>query len=282
MVSLEKEAASLSASGEDTTDVVKAEPSTALTLREYIENILPAEKEKKSRPKYFCSTTKEGFIEMIDPLSGSTIALLGKKHKQDILECDRYIEIDNPKEPGKKVFVDQKINLDKFNHWVPANRGWSFSHMVADMICDRVTNGESLTKICASDSNLPSYGIVQRWRREHPEFNEAIKICFEMRAEADVDKNIEIAEKAQTEIGEDDSIVAAAKLVIDARKFRAGADNKKYAASKSAAGIENNGNVTFNFSSPIPQSEYAQEITGRTLSETGTVIEAKPDPEQDK
>lgn len=44
-----------------------------------------------------------------------------------------------------------------------------YSEALADEICRRMINGESLVQICKSE-NLPDRSTVYRWMDEHPEF----------------------------------------------------------------------------------------------------------------
>jgi len=45
----------------------------------------------------------------------------------------------------------------------------SYSDAIADVICERMINGESLLKIC-SDADMPSRSAVHRWCRSNPDF----------------------------------------------------------------------------------------------------------------
>lgn len=45
----------------------------------------------------------------------------------------------------------------------------TYTPALADEICERIANGETLREICR-DSHIPSYRSVYRWREANPEF----------------------------------------------------------------------------------------------------------------
>lgn len=51
----------------------------------------------------------------------------------------------------------------------PVGRPSSYSEKVADAICERMINGESLLKI-TKDADMPSRSAVNRWARANPDF----------------------------------------------------------------------------------------------------------------
>jgi hypothetical protein len=52
---------------------------------------------------------------------------------------------------------------------MPAGRPSGYSEEIADAICDRLSEGESLRSICR-DVEMPSRASVLRWQDERPEF----------------------------------------------------------------------------------------------------------------
>src|ERR1700741_2817182 len=44
-----------------------------------------------------------------------------------------------------------------------------FTQALADAVCDRLANGETIAKIC-SDPDMPSFVTVWKWEKEIPEF----------------------------------------------------------------------------------------------------------------
>lgn len=109
----------------------------------------------------------------------------------------------------------------------------SFTQKVADAICDRLANAESLRKICLSD-DMPCQSTVFKWLRDHPEFAQQYARAREAQADALFDEVLDIADdgsndwmQRQREDGSTDDVldhehVQRSRLRIDARKWMAG------------------------------------------------------------
>lgn len=52
---------------------------------------------------------------------------------------------------------------------MPAGRPSSFTQEIADQICERLSTGEPLAKIC-TDDEMPGYSTVRRWEDENHQF----------------------------------------------------------------------------------------------------------------
>lgn len=63
----------------------------------------------------------------------------------------------------------------------------------ADLICDRITQGESLRSICI-DEDMPHAGTVCRWLAKNQEFREQYALAREAQAELMADELLEIAD----------------------------------------------------------------------------------------
>lgn len=89
---------------------------------------------------------------------------------------------------------------------------------LADEICTRLANGESLRAICSSDRDdwMPHIGTVLRWVGQHEEFREQYARAREIQAETMADEIIGIADDADIDAG---AGVAKARLQVDARKW---------------------------------------------------------------
>lgn len=90
---------------------------------------------------------------------------------------------------------------------------------LADEICARLANGESLRAICASDRDdfIPHIGTVLRWVAEDETFREQYVRAREIQAETLADDIISIADGPK---GADDSIKTARdRLRVDSRKW---------------------------------------------------------------
>ncbi len=117
---------------------------------------------------------------------------------------------------------------------VPSGRPRLFSDEIANRICDRIANGESLNRIC-EDSALPSRETVRRWLRDLPDFCGKYARAREDQVEHFLDQVVEIADAAgqaprplgesKAESGGDTKPAVdqlnLARLRIDARKWAA-------------------------------------------------------------
>lgn len=72
-----------------------------------------------------------------------------------------------------------------------------FDSTLADIICNRIIEGEPLTKIC-KDPIMPSFSTISRWRKNHEDFDSAIKYAYQERAHYFHDKAIEVVEDTFT------------------------------------------------------------------------------------
>lgn len=90
----------------------------------------------------------------------------------------------------------------------------SFTPEIAETICRRIAEGESLRAIC-EDEGFPSAETVRRWLAsdEHEEFRVQYARAREDQADFYADEIIEIADKAED--------AAKARLQVDARKWKA-------------------------------------------------------------
>lgn len=79
-----------------------------------------------------------------------------------------------------------------------AGRPSKYSPQLADIICERMINGEDLTKIC-EDKGMPSRVTVWRWMKQHPEFATQYAHAREALAEFEIDHLRELASKCTEE-----------------------------------------------------------------------------------
>lgn len=85
-----------------------------------------------------------------------------------------------------------------------------YSQELADSICERLADGESLRSICSAD-DMPAKTTVFRWLGANQEFRDQYARAREEQAESLADEITEIADTA------DDAQIA--RLRIDARKW---------------------------------------------------------------
>lgn len=111
-----------------------------------------------------------------------------------------------------------------------------FSQSVANAICDRLIEGESLRSICADD-DMPAKSTVMKWlaSEKFPGFVDQYARAREMAADTDADDVGHIAR--QVARGEIDP--AAARAAIDGLKWTAGKRQpKKYGDKVALTGGE--------------------------------------------
>ena len=101
----------------------------------------------------------------------------------------------------------------------PVGRPSKFTQTLADNICERIANGESLRSIC-SDEKYPAARTVHRWMSENEEFCQQYARAREAQADLLAEQTVEIADDPKS--GVDAVSVAHARLRIDARKWYAG------------------------------------------------------------
>lgn len=106
-------------------------------------------------------------------------------------------------------------------------RPTDYNEDIADKICERLADGESLRQICADDA-MPSRSAVFKWLGKHPEFADQYARAREEQAETLADEIVGIADetevRAQGEDGEvvlslDPTAIARNRLRVDARKW---------------------------------------------------------------
>jgi hypothetical protein len=156
----------------------------------------------------FSQLNDDGLIEIIDELTGQVVAI--QSSTDDLLKGKRERLIEYTLEDGTKVLIEKGLSLDRLTH-----RSYAYSKILADIICQEITEGKSLTKLCKEDK-YPSYATVCRWRRENDEFNRSLNQAYAHRADYYHDK---VLEEAQETITKDDA--PAQKVKVDAYKWSA-------------------------------------------------------------
>ena len=96
----------------------------------------------------------------------------------------------------------------------PVGRPSKFTQTLADAICERIANGESLRNICR-DEGMPNKATVFRWHIDNSEFSDQYARACARREDSFFDDLIEIADSVNADAAE----VAKARLQIDSRKW---------------------------------------------------------------
>ena len=111
-------------------------------------------------------------------------------------------------------------------------RPTDFTEELTGGILDRIANGESLRKICASDG-MPCQTTVYRWLRENEAFQQQYARARELQADTLFDETLDIADDASNDwmerhaednVGwkENGEAIRRSQLRIDTRKWIAG------------------------------------------------------------
>lgn len=103
-----------------------------------------------------------------------------------------------------------------------------FDQNIADRICERLINGESLRKICLDD-DMPSAALVCKWAAENEAFREQYAHARDAQADTLADEILDIADDGSNDwMGDKDEkdgtqyngdAVQRSKLRVDARKW---------------------------------------------------------------
>ena len=121
---------------------------------------------------------------------------------------------------------------------MPGGRPTKFTKPLADKICERLADGESMRSVCR-DEALPCMSTIFKWLREKPEFLQQYEIAKEECADALVEDMLDIADNhaAQPLLKDGEPVVIDGKVVmmVDAvgvNHARLRVDTRKWAASK--------------------------------------------------
>lgn len=102
-------------------------------------------------------------------------------------------------------------------------RKLEFTQEIADAICDRLADGESLRSICR-DETMPSTSTVCKWLDRVEGFAEQYARARELQADALFDDCLAISDKAKGDFED----VQERRLAIETRKWMAGKLKGKY------------------------------------------------------
>jgi len=150
----------------------------------------------------------------------------------------------------------------------------SYEQKVADIICIRLSGGDSLRKICA-DAGMPAIQTVYSWMMARPAFLEQYAHAREEQADTLADEIIAIADENPVlneirdregnvvDIKIDSGYVAYQKQRIDARKWTAmKLKPKKYGERLAMEGVEGGAPIT---TSDISTTRLAEVIKNLEL-----------------
>lgn len=200
---------------------------------------------------------RTGLIEILDIKTGAVVAVQRDAfqiHSQDLL-----VEATLP--TGEKIMLQKGIDTGQLVNV----KSHAYNSVVADLICQQLAEGASLTKVCAKDG-FPSYTTICRWRRENPGFKEALEEARRDRSEYMRDLALDEALLA------DEDNAMAQKLKHEAYKWAAGTDlPERYSAKTKIEGSLNIPmQLVVNTGIIRNEEEYGREIKDAT--QTGVPI----------
>lgn len=107
-------------------------------------------------------------------------------------------------------------------------RSSEYTQDTADLICERLANGESLRAICC-DVEMPAQSTVFKWLSEQPAFSKQYASAREAQADFMADEILQIADDGLNDTYIDDDgkqrtdqdVIARSRLRVDARKWLA-------------------------------------------------------------
>jgi len=96
---------------------------------------------------------------------------------------------------------DQNTAVAKRGRGRPPVKEKPFSQEIAQAICDRLADGESLIAICETEG-YPGYSTVRKWQDRDPDFRSAYARARELQAERFVDEIPLIADDGRNDFME--------------------------------------------------------------------------------
>jgi len=158
---------------------------------------------------------KTGLIETIDIRTGAVLSV--QRNPYPTLEqAPPMVPYVLP--TGETILVQKGLDLGLLAN----TRAEPFSQVLVDLVCQKISEGGSLTNICKEDG-MPRYTTICRWRRAHPHVSEQLEQSRKDRAEYLRDMALQEAEGAESR-----DPIGAHSLRVDTYKWAAGVDESKY------------------------------------------------------
>lgn len=177
-----------------------------------------------TKPKTKVSlNNKTGLLEVYCTETGRLLAIQ-QTMDEALYERRKEIMVERLLPDGSSVLVEPSVDpaqLVGFRHK-------EYSSYVVDLICQRIVEGESLTKICNGTNGFPTYSEFCRWKKMEPGIKNQVD-------EARADRAEQMRDQIYAEMqGLDEDNIDSSKARIDALKYLAGTDDKqKYGSAKS-------------------------------------------------
>jgi len=193
--------------------------------------------------EYFARTNSDGVVEIVNERTGQII--VAQDTMEDVLTSRLESLVEVTLDDGTKCFMDPHMDRGR----LPGHAGVQYSNTMADVICQRIAEGDSITKVC-KDPKMPGYATLSRWRKAHKDFGELFEQALQDRAHMYHDKVIEAAEATDTK---DDAAVQ--KVKVDAYKWAAEKGNPDRFGSRTKISGDKGGPLAFTIVTGVPQPE---------------------------
>jgi hypothetical protein len=112
---------------------------------------------------------------------------------------------------------------------MPAGRPTDYTFAIAQEICDRILDGNTLKQIEALP-NMPCARSILRWLDKHEEFSRLYARAHELRADVMAHEILEIGDESGNDWIERDGVLVADHEQVQRSKLRC--DNRKWLMSK--------------------------------------------------
>ena len=142
----------------------------------------------------------------------------------------------------------------------------SFTQEIADTICDRLANGETLRAICR-DEGMPSKTSVMRWLNKDAAFRDQYARAREDQADHWADDIVGISEDRSADyitdpdgrVRSDNTGVNRSRLMVDTKKWLMARMAPKKYGDKLTTDVNATGDITVNYISGFRKPEPPKE-----------------------
>lgn len=165
--------------------------------------------EEYDSDKYYLKRDENGLIHVIDVLTGETVRF----QRDRSLHKDNFLEVEDV--DGNLILVDPSVDYKKSGLRRKSGASVPFSWTVAEEMCNELVRGTPLTRL--SGKGFPNYGVICKWRRLEPKFDEMIRQAIKDSAHEYFARVMDEADRA---IADKDEI-ALSRLRIEVSKYAA-------------------------------------------------------------
>ena len=192
----------------------------------------------------FHRANEQNIIEVIDEYTGQVVGYQTEYNDLDVKEGSDYLVV---KKDGKEFFVEKTLEEKKNYLGV---KSYPYSKVLADIICQKISEGKSLTKICGV-GNIPPYDVVQRWLRKDKDFQAAFSAAKAARAEHFRDKALMVADQSEKD-----------NIRLEAYKWAASVDNPEVYGNKTKVSGDATAEVSFVIKTGVDKGNQEKDVTG--------------------